>query len=303
MKNFNLIKFLKEGKLYENKTLLKEHTPGYDTRKFGEALPTLESIKADYEAKKENLTYEPEDMDISTDDDTYDDLVIIGSGYLDIKNKFRERPSQTNSEYAEIGQKVVDQLHNGDKEAALDFIYSKINESKSEEEIDNETIMNKVKAIKPLFSGLNYPDSVIVNFVQTHFNDIVGFSDEEIMDEFKEFITINSEYVSEGMILEAKKSEIDKKLEEIDKEGRIVTLEAKIAAIDEAIEAKNNRINMVQEDENLSELVDKKRIKEMQNEIKLLEKQKVGFDKMLEKINNNGKKKKEIVGEYSTKTY
>jgi hypothetical protein len=230
MKNFNLIKFLKEGKLYENKTLLKEHTPGYDTRKFGEALPTLESIKADYEAK----------------------------------NKVTENHL---------------------------------------EDIDNETIMDKVEDIKPLFSGLNYPDSVIVNFVQTHFNDIVGFSDEEIMDEFKEFITINSEYVSEGMILEAKKSEIDKKLEEIDKEGRIVTLEAKIAAIDEAIEAKNNRINMVQEDENLSELVDKKRIKEMQNEIKLLEKQKVGFDKMLEKINNNGKKKKEIVGEYSTKTY
>jgi hypothetical protein len=32
---------------------------------------------------------------------TDEDLVIIGSGYLDIKNKFKERPSQTNSEYAE----------------------------------------------------------------------------------------------------------------------------------------------------------------------------------------------------------
>jgi hypothetical protein len=35
----------------------------------------------------------------------------------------------TNGEYAELGQKVVDQLHNGDIEAALDFIYSKINEN------------------------------------------------------------------------------------------------------------------------------------------------------------------------------
>ena len=34
-------------------------------------------------------------------------------------------------------------------------------------------------------------------------------------------------------------------------------------AIDEAIEAKNSRINMVQEDENLSELIDKKRVKEI----------------------------------------
>jgi hypothetical protein len=81
------------------------------------------------ESQYEDLTYEPEDMD-----NPDEDLVIIGSGYLDIKNKFRERPSQTNSEYAEIGQKVVDQLHNGDIEAALDYIYSQINENLNTEQ-------------------------------------------------------------------------------------------------------------------------------------------------------------------------
>jgi hypothetical protein len=45
MKNFDLRKYLAEGKL------LNESTPGYDTRKTGEALPTLESVKAAYEAK------------------------------------------------------------------------------------------------------------------------------------------------------------------------------------------------------------------------------------------------------------
>ena len=69
------------------------------------------------------LGYEPEDLD-----NPDEDLVIIGSGYLDIKSNFGERPSMTNGEYAELGQKVVDQLHNGDKEAALDYIYSQINE-------------------------------------------------------------------------------------------------------------------------------------------------------------------------------
>lgn len=88
------------------------------------------------------LGYEPEDMD-----NPDEDLVIIGSGYLDIKSNFGERPSQTNGEYAELGQKVVDQLHNGDKEAALDFIYSKINENKEEEVsapfvLDSKTIEN-----------------------------------------------------------------------------------------------------------------------------------------------------------------
>jgi hypothetical protein len=89
------------------------------------------------ESQYEDLTLEPEDMD-----DTYDNLVIIGSGYLDIENDFRERPSQTNNEYAKIGQWVVDNLktitkdpkqNNGDIEAALDYIYSNINESNTNE--------------------------------------------------------------------------------------------------------------------------------------------------------------------------
>ena len=47
MDNFNFKKYLAEGKL------LKENAPGYDTRKMGEALPTLESVKAAYEAKND----------------------------------------------------------------------------------------------------------------------------------------------------------------------------------------------------------------------------------------------------------
>ena len=47
MDKFNLKKFLGE------KSLLNENAPGYDTRKTGEALPTLESVKAAYEAKQD----------------------------------------------------------------------------------------------------------------------------------------------------------------------------------------------------------------------------------------------------------
>ena len=108
--------------------------------------------------------------------------------------------------------------------------------------------------------------------------------------------------LTEGIINEGKKSELDKKLAEIDKAGTITTLEAKIAAIDEAIEAKNSRINMVQEDENLSELIDKKRVKEMQKEIKLLERSKKLYEKQLDKVNGKKKAKKEIVDEYGTDT-
>ena len=46
MDNFDLKKFL------GGKSLLNESAPGYDTRKFGEPLPTLESVKAAHEAKE-----------------------------------------------------------------------------------------------------------------------------------------------------------------------------------------------------------------------------------------------------------
>ena len=47
MDNFDLKKFVSE------KTLLNESAPGYDTRKFGESLPTMESVKAAYEVKND----------------------------------------------------------------------------------------------------------------------------------------------------------------------------------------------------------------------------------------------------------
>ena len=41
MDNFNLKKYLKEGKLNENAKQLNENAPGFDTRKSGEPLPTI----------------------------------------------------------------------------------------------------------------------------------------------------------------------------------------------------------------------------------------------------------------------
>ena len=57
MDNFNLKKFLGE------KSLLNENAPGYDSRKFGEALPTLESVKAAHEAKEDDKKEIKEEAD------------------------------------------------------------------------------------------------------------------------------------------------------------------------------------------------------------------------------------------------
>jgi sugar-specific transcriptional regulator TrmB len=53
MNKTELKALIKEAFLTEKKnTLLNENAPGFDNRKQGEALPTLESVKAAYEAKK-----------------------------------------------------------------------------------------------------------------------------------------------------------------------------------------------------------------------------------------------------------
>ena len=102
----------------------------------------------------QDLKLEPEDMD-----NPDEDLVIIGSGYLDIKNKFKERPSMTNGEYAEIGQKVVDQLHKGDKEAAIEYIMGRINETKDVSESLNPEVSQKVNAfIKAMAQRYDYSE-------------------------------------------------------------------------------------------------------------------------------------------------
>jgi len=94
-----------------------------------------------------------------------------------------------------------------------------------------------------------------------------------------------------------KKETIDSKLSEIGKQGDIVKLEAQIAYVDESINEKNQRIAMVTEDENLSELVDKAKMKDMQREVKDLEKRKSTMEKMYEKLAGKSYVKPEIVDE------
>ena len=94
-----------------------------------------------------------------------------------------------------------------------------------------------------------------------------------------------------------KKETIDTKLAEIDRASQIVALEAKIQALEEVINSKTSRINLVNEDNDLSELIDKTKIKSIQKEVKILEKRKAKMEKLYEKM--SGKRYKKIVDEES----
>jgi hypothetical protein len=94
-----------------------------------------------------------------------------------------------------------------------------------------------------------------------------------------------------------KKETLDSKLAEIDSASQVVALEAKIAHVDEIIDKKNDRLSMVTEDESLSELVDKTKIKAMQREVKDLERRKMKMERLYEKMCGKSYKKSEIVDE------
>ena len=100
-----------------------------------------------------------------------------------------------------------------------------------------------------------------------------------------------------------KKETIDSKLSEIEKAGKVTTLEAQIEALDEAITTKNQRISMVTEDDNLSELVDKAKMKEMQREVKDLMKRKAKMEKLYEKMAGKAYVKTEVVDEADEMEY
>ena len=100
-----------------------------------------------------------------------------------------------------------------------------------------------------------------------------------------------------------KKETIDSKLAEIENAGKVTTLEAQIEALDEAIDTKNQRISMVSEDENLSELVDKVKMKEMQREVKDLERRKAKMEKLYEKMCGKAYSKPEMVDEVDEMEY
>ena len=77
----------------------------------------------------------------------------------------------------------------------------------------------------------------------------------------------------------------------------MVKMEAQLDYLSEYIQEKVDRLNSINEDENLQELIDKKKMKQMQREIKLLEKRKQKMEKLYEKHCGKKYEKKEMVDE------
>ena len=97
-----------------------------------------------------------------------------------------------------------------------------------------------------------------------------------------------------------KKESIDAKLAEIGKEAEKVKMEAQLDFLHDHIQEKVDRVSSIQEDENLSELIDKSKMKQMQREIKDLERKKAKMERIYEKSCGSKYAKKGVVDEVET---
>ena len=104
---------------------------------------------------------------------------------------------------------------------------------------------------------------------------------------------------SQGKAKKVKKSDLASKLKEVENQGAVVTLEAKIELVQNEIDTANERLNQIDENSDLAELIDKMKLKEMRKSVSIMEKEKAGLERMYEKMCGKAYQRAEMVDEIS----
>ena len=151
MNKTELKALIKEAFLAEKKnTLLNENAPGFDNRKQGEALPTLESVKAAYEAKK---------LEEAVEDTKEEKIKHIESkfGHLDTVRKGKFTVEEENGHFTFIPDSFEELASDNDEEAddqggskILKQIEAAINETLEDTKEETEATKELTAAVKDL---------------------------------------------------------------------------------------------------------------------------------------------------------
>ena len=104
---------------------------------------------------------------------------------------------------------------------------------------------------------------------------------------------------SQGKAKKVKKTDLASKLKEVENQGAVVTLEAKIELVQNEIDTANERLNQIDENADLAELMDKVKLKEMRRSVSIMEKEKANLEKMYEKMCGKAYQRAEMVDEIS----
>jgi hypothetical protein len=108
-----------------------------------------------------------------------------------------------------------------------------------------------------------------------------------------DFLIPNLNVMEEGE-MESLRESVEKDLADINKEAEHEVLQSKLDKIDALIDHKRSKLNKLDEDEDMKALTDKKKVKELEKDIKKLEQARTKVEKMLGKTKG---KKKEVIDE------
>ena len=135
--------------------------------------------------------------------------------------------------------------------------------------------------------------------------DYEGDENQDYYDEDGNLIPLrsplhpNNRNMEEGRekLKEGANKAMEKAVKEIEKKSELAKAEAKVSQIDELISELESKLSMT-EAEGVSDMVDKKKVKEIQRNIKFLEAKKKRYDKEKSRLEGKyGEKKKEIMDE------
>lgn len=122
-----------------------------------------------------------------------------------------------------------------------------------------------------------------------------GFSLNKIDNGLKINLPKKKEGIKENTI-ESLRESVEKEIAEINKMAEYEVLESKLQKLADAVEKRQSQLSKLDEDEDMKALTDKKKIKDLQKDIKTLEKAKAKLEKVMSK--HKGKvKKTEVIDE------
>ena len=260
--------------------------------------------------------------------DGSDKMVPVKENKETIMESFGQVVTSGNpNSFAAMSGEVIKQMMAEKEEKALPMDE---NLSSAEQEKVMSALNDYVKRFKPDFGKvseiadmLSELTGISSNEIQSYLMQLTGGDDEMIfemedegtavsysdtMEEKKDhdgdgdidsddYLAARDKAIKKAMGKKPKKESIDTKLAEIGKAGEITKMEAQLEFLNNYIQEKSDRINSINEDDNLAELVDKKKMKDMMKEIKLLEKRKGKMEKMYEKMSGKKYQQTEVVDE------
>jgi len=96
---------------------------------------------------------------------------------------------------------------------------------------------------------------------------------------------------------ESLKESVEKDLADITKEAELEVLQNKLAKIDDLIDHKRSKLSKLDEDEDMKALTDKKKVKELEKDIKKLEVARKKVEKMMSKFKGKKSTSKDVIDE------